>query len=360
MTNIDAVERRLVNQLLAGGSRGAPEEVVKILGAIQAQNYAGGEWSIGLRIPGSTIHDIDKAIEERKIVRTWAMRGTLHFLAASDIDWVLWLLAPGLIAGLGRRYKELGLDDTTFGKAERLFGRILKGANQLTRKELVTILEKNGISCEGQRAAFILHRASIDRVICFGVNRGKQETHALFEEWVSPAKSMTRENALAELARRYFTCHGPATIQDYVWWSGLRAPDANAGLDAVKPELAQVLIEGKTYWMPRRTSHSKPKAPIVRLLPMFDGFLLAYKDRSASLEPAVFRKLRTGGMPDPAIMIDGKIAGKWSRQFVGDSVVVTTKCFRKIGGDESKALEETVKKYSAFMRKNLKLAGQSS
>ncbi len=353
MINIDPLNRRLANQLLSGGNVGSPSEVVERLGAVQAQDYAGGEWSIGLRLPGSTLADIESAVSRKEIVRTWAMRGTLHFLAAADINWMLELLAPRMIAGLARRYKELGLDDATFRKAGALLARFLKGGKQLTRKELVTMLEKKGISCEGQRAAFILQRASLDRLTCFGVMRKKKETHALFEEWVPPAKPMKRQDALAELARRYFAGYGPATIQDYMWWSGLRAPDANAGLEAVEPELERASIDERTYWMPRREPPAKSTTPILHLLPPFDSYLLGYRHRSACIEPAVARQLRTGGMPDATIVVDGKVAGKWSRKPGNDRVVVTTNTFRRLSLKEEIQLEKAVERYGDFEEKGL-------
>jgi hypothetical protein len=347
MTNINVLRRRLVNQLLSGDSTKAPHEVVKILGAIQAQDYAGGEWSIGLRIPGSTISDIRKAISERQIVRTWAMRGTLHFLAGTDIDWMLRLLAPGLIAGLTRRYDELGLDERTFRKAGTLFTKFLKGGGQLTRKELVVMLEKNGISCEGQRAPFILHRASIDRVLCFGAKQEKQETHALFDEWVPVKQSMERNDALAELARRYFTSHGPATIQDYMWWSGLRAEDARLGLGMAEFWLRKISIEGNTYWMPKESVMIKPAKQVVHLLPPFDSFLIGYKDRAASIDKKVLKMLRTGGMPDSTIMIDGNVVGKWKRR-ITKKVTITTELFREVNRPDERALRAAVERYAEF------------
>ena len=351
MTKHDITHGRLANQLLIKSRALTPADVVAHLGGIQAQDYSGGEWSIGLRLPGSKLADIEKSISEGKIVRTWALRGTLHFLAGHDTRWMLDLLAPGIIAGLARRYKELELDPATFGKTNSILAGVLKGNKHLTRGELKAVIERNGISCEGQRMTFILHRASLDKVICFGVTRDKQQTHSLFDETVPKSKPKEREEALAELARRYFTSHGPATLQDYMWWSGLSAADAKAGLQAVKSELEQVTIEGMAYWTPRDALPAKSKAPAVHLLPMFDSFLLGYKDRSASIEPAVLGQLRTGGMPHATIMIDGRVVGKWNRTFRKDGVLVETSLFTKLRGQEKNVLSASVKRYAEFIGK---------
>ncbi len=351
MTRFDILHRRLVNQLLVASNAETPRDVVSHLGAVQAQDYSGGEWSIGLRLPGSKLAHVEKEISEGKIVRTWALRGTLHFLAGADVRWILELLAPGIIQGLARRYRELELDSSTFKKADSILEKALSGNGHLTRNELRTIIEKRGVSCEGQRMAFILHRASLDRVICFGVTRERQQTHAMFDKMVTRSKPKEREESLVELTRRYFTSHGPATIQDYMWWSGLSAADAKDGLEMAKSELVHDSIGDKVYWMPPKNLAPKSAVPTVHLLPPFDDFLIGYKDRSASMDGTVLRRLRTGGMPDPTIMIDGKIAGKWSRTLKKDSVTIQTKLFRKFNKHEAQSLDDAVERYADFIGK---------
>ena len=351
MTGHDIAHRRLANQLLIKSGALTPADVVKHLGAVQGQDYTGGEWSIGLRLPGSNLAHVEKAISEGKIVRTWALRGTLHFLAGTDTRWILALLAPGIISGLTRRYKELELDPATFRKTNSILAKALKGNKQLTRGELKAVLEKKGISCDGQRMAFILHRASLDRIICFGVTRERKQTHALFDEMVPRTKPKEREEGLAELARRYFTSHGPASIQDYIWWSGLSAADAKAGLEMAKSELDHDSIDGRVYWMPTDTPAVRHDAPVAQLLPPFDEFLLGYKDRSASIDKPVSNLLRTGGMPDATIIVDGKVAGKWSRTFKKNGMFVELKMFRTFNSLEEKAIENAVGRYEMFIEK---------
>ncbi len=340
---------RLTNQLLSASRERTPSDIIKHLGAVQAQDYSGGEWSIGLRQPGSKLAHVEKEILEGKIVRTWALRGTLHFLAGADARWILELIAPGLIAGLARRYKELGLDQAMFRKTNSILASALKGNKHLTRGELKAIIEKNRISCEGQRMTFMLHRASLDRVICFGITRGKQQTHALFDEWVPEKRAMDREEALAELALRYFTSHGPATIQDYMWWSGLSAADARAGLEMVKSRLTKLGIGSKDLWGPVTKPFPEPTSRVVYLLTPFDDFLLGYKDRSASIDNTVSARLRTGGMPEATIILDGKVTGAWNRKLKRDGITIETRTFRKLNSKEEKALQSAVNRYAEFV-----------
>lgn len=351
MKRFDTLHRRLVNQLLVASNTETPGDVVSHLGAVQAQDYSGGVWSVGLRLPGSKLAHVEKEIEEGKIVRTWALRGTLHFLAGQDTRWILELLAPGIIAGLTRRYNELGLDQAIFRKTNSILASALKGNKHLTRGELKAIIEKKTISCEGQRMTFILHRASLDGIICFGVTRGKQQTHALFDEMVPNTKPKDREESLSELAIRYFKSHGPATIQDYMWWSGLSAADAKTGLEIAKKELLQDCIDGKVYWRFPKTLVSKSTLPAIHLLPPFDDFLLGYKDRSASIEAPVARKLRGGGMPESTIIIDGRVVGKWRRIFKKNGVFVELKRFRTFDSLEEKTLVNAVNRYDVFIGK---------
>src|SRR5207237_2162453 len=193
--------------------------------------YPGALWAVGLRTRDATEAAIEQAIAERTIVRTWPMRGTLHFVAPEDARWMLQLLTPRVVAANARRvYQQSNLDDATFARSKDLFVDALQGGKQLPRPSLYKVLEAAGISVAGQRGLFILQRLSSEGLICFAARQGKQPTFALLDEWVpiSLSKTPARDQALAELALRYFTSHGPATVQDFAWWSGLPAADASA------------------------------------------------------------------------------------------------------------------------------------
>ena len=258
---------------------------------------------------------VEREIADKAIVRTWALRGTLHFVAAEDIHWILTLAAPSVIAGNARRYRQLELDEKTLTAAESILVRSLRGGRQLVRRELAAALERAGISTAGQRMVYMLQKASLDRLICFGVRRGKEFTHRLLDEGGPCGGNLDRDEALAELARRYFMSHGPATLQDYIWWSGLPAADARQGLESVKGRLAQEVIDGETYWLPPKPT---PAAGIGRTLSppgsfrCFDEYIVGYKDRSAILDAR--DAARSGnGLLHPTIAVGGRIAGTWKR-----------------------------------------------
>ena len=353
MKSSDIIRYRLYNQQISGTKFRKPEEIVDALGAVQAQDYSGGLWGIGLRLPGSTLVDIEKALIDRKIIRTWPMRGTLHLVPAQDARWMLELLTPRVIRRSARRYKELGLNDEIFERSEELISQALEGGRQLTRDALYDVLAKGGINPEGQRSYHILGYLAQKGVICLGAREGKQQTFVLFDEWVAESRRLERDEALAEIARRYFTSHGPATLQDFAWWTGLAAAEAKAGLEMVKAELMQEEIDGKHYWFsPLSVPAGEDGPPIACLLPNYDEYMIGYKDRSAMF-PALPEKPDSQAYGRIAlnhtIIIDGIIVGSWRRERKNDGVVIRTKLFRPLDGAEKDALSMAVDRYGKFL-----------
>lgn len=355
MTPQDITYCRLWSQQIAHTRAKTPAEVVAGMGAMQAQDYSGAKWAIGLRLPHATDADIEQAAADRTIVRTWPMRGTLHFVAAEDVRWMLELMTPRVIAGSKARQQMLELDDTVFARCKEVFFEALQGGKQRTRDEMYQILERAGISNTGQRGYHILWRTAQDGLICFAAHSGKQPTFALLEEWIPGAKGLERGEALAELAKRYFTGHGPATVHDFAWWSGLTVSDAHAGLASVGSQLVQEIVDGKTYWMSpeaqEQTATLRKDAPCLYLLPGFDEYLLGYKDRSAALDPAHASRVVPGnnGIFMPTIVHDGRIIGLWKRAITKRGVTVTAAPFSPLGEAEERAFEETAQRYRQYL-----------
>ncbi len=348
MQNI-AVDR-LRSQQIGNTRLRTPREVVAWLGAVQAQDYPGAKWSVGLRLPGSTDAGVEQAIAEKTILRTWALRGTLHFVAAADIRWMLALVAPRVIASNARRYRELELGERTLARSNAVLTKALRGGKQLTRTALFAILEQDGISPRGQRGVFMLQRASLDGLICQGVMRSNDPTFMSLDEVLPKIKTVGRDQALVELAKRYFASRGPATLQDFVWWSGLWAADARAGLEAVKSQFIQGTIDGQTYWRSRSRPTVQNSSPLVYLLPGFDEYLLGYKDRSASLDEPRYKKLTpTNGMLPPTIVIDGRVVGTWKRTFKKGAVVIASNPFTALTAAEGHAFAAAARRYGEFL-----------
>src|ERR1044071_2360289 len=241
MKTSEVARLRLHNQGIPAGSFKNPSDAVRWFGAVQAQDYLGSLWALGLRLPGTRETEVERAVADRSIVRTWPLRGTLHFVAAEDVRWMLGLLGARTIKRAAGRYRQLGLDEATFAKSRRVLERVLQG-RQLTRPELAAALERQGIATDGQRLIHLLNRSALEGLTCYAARRGKQFTFALLEEWAPSAGRLSREESLAELAGRYFGSHGPATLEDFVWWSSLTTADARAGLETARPRLQREVI----------------------------------------------------------------------------------------------------------------------
>jgi len=349
---------RLANQRLLDRPFTQPAEVVAWLGAMQAQDYLGALWSIGLRIAAPSTPTealIEQAIADRTIIRTWPMRGTLHFVAAQDVRWLLQLLTPRQIQQAAGRYRQLELDDAVIAQSQTILVKALEGGNELTRDELLHALAAAGIATAGQRGYHLLGRAAQDGLICFGARSGKQQTFVLLDEWVPPTPALSREEALATLARRYFTSHGPATVQDLVRWAGLTVADAKRGLAAVQAELQQTEVAGQVYWLPQHSPATTSAGAPVYLLPGFDEFVLGYGDRSAVLDPAFAERICPGGngVFRPTVVIDGRIIGTWQRTLKKGGVIVEWSPFDLLTPIQAAALSEAAHSYSHFLAQSL-------
>jgi hypothetical protein len=349
VTSRDIALLRLANQQIVATRCHEPAEVVASLGAMQAQDYLGTLWAIGLRLPAATETDIERAIADRTIIRTWPLRSTLHFVAAADVHWLLEFLGPRIVAAAAVRHEQFGLDKTVLTRIRKVLVKALQSDQQLTRDEIYTLLQRARISVEGQRGYHIVWRMGVDRIICFGARRGKQQTFTLLEEWSPKVRALDSDAALAELTLRYFQGHGPATLPDFVWWSGLKISDARTGLALVSAQLESVTVNDTVYWMnPATLSRT---GPVVSLLPGFDEYLLGYRDRSAALDPLDARKIQPGsnGIFAATIVIDGKITGTWKRVFAKKSVAISIDLFRSLTKAEARALEESMGRYCEFL-----------
>jgi hypothetical protein len=278
------------------------------------------------------------------------MRGTLHFVAADDVRWMLSLLTPRVLAGSASRWKQLELDEATFFKSRKTIERALQGGKQLEREEMYQVLEAARISTVGQRGIHILGRLAQEGVICFGARAGKQHTFVLLDDWMPNSKRMERDAALAELVKRYFASHGPATLQDFVWWSGLATTDAREGLELAKAHLVQEIVAGQTYWLVSSTPSAQAKRQAAYLLPGFDEYLVGYKDRSAVLDPQFVKQTNAGGgMLNPIIVINGQVVGTWKRTLQKDSVGITPSWFTTPTKSDQRAIETAVQQYGTFL-----------
>ncbi len=215
---------------------------------MQAQDYNMSKWAVGVRLPGSTNKTIETAIDMAEIIRTHLLRPTWHIVSAKDIYWLLELTAPRIKASLKSRHKELEISEYVIKKSKKIIEDALLGDHHLTREELVGKLENSKIKTNNNRASHIFLMAELDGLICSGKIKGKKQTYALLEERVSRKKNFNREESLAELSKGYFKTRGPATLQDFAWWSGLTLTDAGKAFETVKEDFISEMINSRTFW----------------------------------------------------------------------------------------------------------------
>ena len=319
MNSSDVVSQRLDNQKLSSSEFKKPVEVVRWLGAVQAQDYGAAKWALALRMRNATHAQIEDAFNEGRIVRTHVLRPTWHFVAPEDIRWMLELTAPQVNRKSGSGYRMFELDDAVFKRSNKILTSALRGGKHLTRAALKAELNKSGVPADdGVRLAHIMLRAELDGIVCSGPRAGKQFTYALLEERVPPAKPLLRDEALFKLTQRYFTSHGPATLQDFVWWSGLTVADARRGIELAGEKETRI------------TQISNRIENPCHLLPAFDEYFVAYKDREGGL--------------GPTIIINGQVAGTWKR----DSSKVNLNLMRPVNKSEQRAITKATEKYLEF------------
>jgi hypothetical protein len=341
---MDLVRRRLRNHRLDRSEFRIPAEVVRWSGAVQAQDYSGARWAIGLRAKGVTEVDVDSAFDAGAILRTHVLRPTWHFVAPDDVRWMLDLTAPRIHAANGYAYRLCELEASVFRRSRKVLARALRGGQARTRSDLASVLRREGIAAEGLRLAALMMDAELEGIVVSGPRRGKHFTYALLEERAPSARRLPRDEALAELAKRYFTSHGPATLRDYVWWSGLTVGDARVGIEAVAPALQREVIDGRTCWSVRTNVPAPKASATAHLLPNFDEYLVAYKDRG----PVVGSS--RGDVFVHHFVIDGRLSGRWKRTLKKGAVLLESVPYRRLSREEARALASAGERYGRFLQ----------
>ena len=353
---MDITNFRLINQQLAGSNFHTAKELVGWMGAMQAQDYNQGKWAIGVRLPHLTEAQIESAFNQGEIFRIHLMRPTWHFVSADDIYWMLQLTAPQIKSVLNSRHRDLELTERLVGKSHEVLVNVLSGNKSMTRDELLNELQKENIPTDLQRASHFMLRAEIDGIICSGVIKGKKQTYALLSERAPVKNTLSKEESLAKLARSYFSSHGPATLPDFVWWSGLPVADARRGLEMNKPGLDSVLMGKETYWFTHPGNAHKPLPDSVYLLPAFDEFLISYKDRSAVITAEDHKKaISNNGIFRPVVLVNGQISGLWKRTFKKETAIIETEYFRPHNKSEERLMIKAAELFGHFSEKKAEI-----
>ncbi|MGK5111866.1 MULTISPECIES: winged helix DNA-binding domain-containing protein [unclassified Geodermatophilus] len=308
---------RLVAQRLAGPPLPTPGAVVRRLTCVQGQDLPGALTSVALRTAERSRAAVEAALDAGDVVRSWPMRGTLHLVAAEDLHWLLEALGPRVLAGAAQRRAALDLTDAEAERAREAVTSALAGGGRMGRRELLAAIADGGVPTTGQRGYHLLWFLAQTGTLCLGPLDGGEQLFVLLDEWVPSPRRLDREEALAELALRYFTGHGPATIADLARWAGLPMGDVRAGLAAVRDRLAVLEVDGREHLMAPETpdvlAASRADARRLLLLPGFDEFVLGYADRSCAVPPEFAERIVPGrnGVFRPTVVAGGRVVGTW-------------------------------------------------
>jgi hypothetical protein len=347
---------RLHNQQLTHLAFTKPAELVAWMGILQAQDYASAKWSIGLRLPNITDAGVEKAIADKNIVRSWSLRGTLHFMAPDNLYHYNSIIGPRLIASMAGRHKQLGLDNATLAKGQKVLEKAMQGGKQLTRDELRQVLQAKSIPNEGLQLNHIMLCTALNNKLCLSNRRNKEFTYTLQEEWIPKPKALKRDEVLALMAKTYFQSHAPATVADFAWWAGITLADAKIGFEAVKSTLVSETIDGIVYWMPKSMPDLKGTSSLL-MLPAFDEYLLGYKDRNLMLpKEHLHHVIGSGnGLFAPVILKNGMAQGVWRRTIKNGRVVIELNPFTKFSGATRKDIVKEAAKFATFIDMELSI-----
>lgn len=330
--------------------------IVTWFGAMQAQDLNSVLWSLGARLPGASVADVETALERREALRTWPMRGTVHLVPPRDAGWMLEVMGVRALAGAASRRDSLGLSDVVADRAVDVLAEALAGGKRLTRAQCLVVLEEAGISVSGQRGYHLLWYASQRGVTCIAPNIGKEQTFVLLDEWVPEGHHRPdRDEALATIAVRYFRSHGPAPRQDFAGWTGLPATDAKRGIAAAGDRLATVHVDGREMVVDPVVLDTGP-APaakteeVVLALPGFDEYLLGFKDRSLMLDPEHKQAIIPGGngVFQATIVRGGRVVATWKRSVSRSRTVVSVLPLVTLRAGERRRVEQALGAYAHF------------
>lgn len=348
MTSAQAARARLGNLLLGTHDHDDVASVAEWLGALQAQDLHSGLWSFGARLPGSTRASVEQAVAEGTVLRTWPMRGTIHFVPAADASWMLATTGRLALKGVQRRWEYLGLDEKTATRAAEVLQTALTNGRRLTRSAALAALTESGIDVSGQRGYHLIWYASQVGVTCLGPNEGNEQTIVRLADWSPHPVERDPDDALRELALRFVRSHGPVTAADFARWTGLGVRAARQAIFANDDAVAEVEVSGTPMWQGR-----EPLEPYrgARVLPGFDEFILGYKDRTAMVAEEVQERLAPGGngVFRATIVYDGQVLGTWRRTPRRAADVITVEPFAPVSTRTRKALAHEFEQYGRFL-----------
>ena len=351
-----AARARLASQQIAGTKLSSPKSLVAWMVAMQAQDFPMSKWAVGVRLPACTEQDTERALAAGEIIRTHLLRPTWHMVSADDLRWLLALTGPRIKASLRSRHRQLELTDEVVRKSHRVIEKTARDGQHPSREAIIERLRAAGIPTDENRASHLLLVAELDAIVCSGPTARGRPTYALVDERVPAVPPLPRDEALAALARRYFTSRCPAARDDFAWWSGLAARDVTRAMDLVKEDFHGEEVGAQTCWVPESFSPPKARSETAYLLPAYDEYTLSYRDRSAAVPTdRTATAVSRNGIFYPLVIHEGRAVGTWKRIREGNGTVVRAELFGRPSAALRALLQRACRHYSRFLQVPVRL-----
>ena len=354
--DVDSARWRLRSQHLVAPHAASARDVVGWLLAVQAENPGQAAWAVAARTRRPDQADLATLLDDGAVLRTHVLRPTWHFVRAEDLGWLLDLTRPRVQRVTGQQLRNVhGLDQRSIDRAVAAVTDALTERGELTRAQLADDLRTRGIEATGQMLMILLAHAELDGLICSGPVVEGEHTYALMAERVPAPRRIHRAQALAELALRYFTGHGPATERDLAYWATLPLTDVRAGLHQVRDRLDSFHHDGRTFWHAPADPPDGPQEPAGHLLQVLDETYRGYQDSRWVLDAArVAPRTR-----EPAIgmaLFDGQLVAAMRRTVGTDHVSFQLWPYQPLTPAQIGALHRAAGRYGRFLRLSARLA----
>jgi hypothetical protein len=341
---------RLFNQRISIHKEKTPATLIRHMGAMQAQDYPMAKWALGTRLSGSKESSVHSAVSRGSIIRTHVLRPTWHFVSPENLSWMLSLTTPRLHASSKARLKQLGITPAIIKKSNRLLVSLLKGRS-VNRQEIMDAYTREKINTSEYRGGHLLFEAELEALICSGRSEDANHTYALIADRIPPAKTHSKSEALKKLGKMYFQGHGPASLADFTWWSGLSPVDARHALE-LQSNLDTFNHDGQVLYAFKKQGVGHQLQGSAYLLPAYDEYTIAYKDRSAMTDKRFLKKtISTNGIFYPLVVLDGKISGLWKKQQEKERLVITIQQFSSITTSQRELLSLRARELEHFYGK---------
>ena len=326
--------------------------------AVQSQDYPNAKWAVAQRLDGAVEADIDAAFDAGELVRTHVMRPTWHFVAPGDLRWLLALTAPRVRQASAYQFRLLEIDDEVAARSRKVIEKALAGGGSLTRDELKRKLEEEGVLGSPLRLGYLIIDAELEGVVCSGPRKGKRQTYALLEERLPRAAARTREESLAELARRYVESHGPAQDADLAWWSGLTLADARVALESASPPLVRETVGERAFWDSPSAPAPRIARPTIHLLPNYDELLVAFRDRTDAFDPGLPPESRVPQVILGHVVVrDGLVIGAYRRREAEGTTSLEIDLAVELGSPDRAGVNAAVDRFAAFLGRPVEVTG---